>query len=113
MKILLAAMLLMIISTGCEEVHIGGQPIIRYGERVQIINNLRYEVVITYRASSRSRQARFYPGQEGVITGLGSGEYLVAQVYHGYEVIGTTSYRIRNRDGSSQLWIISSFRGIR
>ncbi len=114
MKTLALVVLALLLFTGCEEVYVSGEPIVRYGERVQVINNLPYNVKVVYRSWGSSKETWFFPGEEKIITGLGDGEYLIVQVYYYFEIIGTTSFRVRGRrDGGPQLWRISTFRRIR
>ncbi len=102
--------------TGCAaQWEIGEEPFFRFGERVIVVNNTRYNLHISYRTWGEASTRNLAPGQEGVISGLRSGEYLVARAFdHGGEVIGTATLRIRSsRQGGPQLWTIRSIRRLR
>ncbi len=98
--------------TGCVTTEIGGQPIIRYGERVQVINGLKNRVDITYQTR---KIGSLGSGQEGIFQGLRQGEHLVARVYSEEgELLGIQEIRVRSRrNRRSQLWKITSFRRLR
>ncbi|MDD5606336.1 MAG: hypothetical protein PHN37_00505 [Candidatus Pacebacteria bacterium] len=116
-RIFFLLMIVTLLSSGCATVDwtTGDKPIFRYGERVRVINNLKYEVVITYRTWGSVREARFFPGQEGELSSLSDNEYLVAQVYNEEnQIIGTTDFKVRSqKSDSQQLWRITSFRKLR
>ncbi len=114
MKTLTLVVLALLLFTGCEEIRVSNEPVDRYDERVRVVNNLPYDVKIVYRSWGESMESWFLPGEDMIITGLNDGEHIVAQVYYYFETIGTTSFRVRSRrDGSLQLWRISTFRRIR
>ena len=89
---------------------IGEEPFFRHGLRVQVVNNLRHEVIISYRTWGDARIKRFSPGQEGMLTGLRNGEVLVARVMRDGEVIGDIAFRVsEKRGGGPQFWRISKY----
>ncbi len=95
---------------------------IQIGERVQIINNLRHDLVVSYSPMFGQRSSiKLSPGQIAEVSGLRGGEYLIGQVFDQGEIIGSTTYRIRTTTGSrrrprptrTQLWQVRSFRRLR
>ncbi len=109
---MLVALLTLVLMSGCATIpQMGGEPIIRYGETVQVVNGLRNQVRITYRTEEIGTLA---PGQEARFHNLRAGEYLVAHVYENGEMIGARDLQVRaQRDRRPQMWRITSFRRLR
>jgi hypothetical protein len=110
---------LLLVATGCSASwSLGKEPVVCFGQRVVVVNGLANEVDISYRGglwNDDPSVETLAPGQEGIVSGLRDGAYLVAQIKSEKgDVIGTTDFRVRRqRRGNPQIWRIRYYSRLR
>jgi hypothetical protein len=107
-----------VLLSGCHGIevksNIGSSPLFHYGERVLVLNSLKYNIEIVYRTwGAEHVKLRLSPGQDGVVTGLRSKEYLIAKVCSNEgDVIGTATFHISDRK-NPQMWEVYRYNRLR
>jgi hypothetical protein len=103
--------------TGIEvKSNISSTPLFQYGERVWVVNNLKYNIEVVNKTWSDEKiKSRLSPGQDDMITGLQEGEVLLAKVYkNNGEVVGSSALRVKEeRKGGPQIWRVYRYDRLR
>jgi hypothetical protein len=103
--------------TGIEvKSNISSSPLFHYGERVWVVNNLKYNIEVVNKTWGKENiKSRLSPGQDDMITGLQEGEVLLAKVYkNNGEVVGSSALRVKEeRKGGPQIWRVYRYERLR